>query len=89
MITDARREALRLRENRRRDLEDVRGDSVCAQCGGMLGMWPQADGEWLLACMADRSHLGYRRLRSLTERYYAGEVLPLGIIDSIKRRRKA
>jgi hypothetical protein len=47
-----------------------------------------ADATWTPFCGQDRSHLGFRKLPSLTQRYERGEALPLHIVNRIEDRRR-
>ncbi len=71
-MTEERREALRQAEIQHLKLEAEAKDHVCAECGGLLGMWGWKWG-WdtspLLACMTDQGHRGFRRLKGTYEKW--------------------
>jgi hypothetical protein len=99
-MTDAQLAEAQERDDRRRDLEAMRFTHVCAECGApvvVVHQWPggswqpgmrPADAVWALFCGQDRSHLGFRKLPSLTQRYQRGEALPLHIVNRIEARRR-
>jgi RNase P subunit RPR2 len=74
-MTDERREALRVAENERRELDDVLKDHVCAECGSPLAMGSNLDREqirhWFVMCSQHWPHQGYRRLKSTYEKWVA------------------
>jgi hypothetical protein len=72
MIDDARREALRLRENQRRELAHKQAEEACAECGGWLAMRHQMtdDGvHWWLECAFDKGHQGTKKPKRIQPPY--------------------
>jgi hypothetical protein len=88
-MTDERRRELYDRDQRRRELERMLKTHECAICHGPLVLlhtpYPT---DWYLACGQDRSHVGYAKTPSLTQRALRGEPLPIYIIDRIKAKRR-
>jgi len=88
-ISDERRQDLYDRENRRRDLEKMLKTHECAVCHGPLVLLHSPDTrDWYLACGQDRTHVGYTKTPSLTQRALQGEELPIYIIDRILAKRR-
>lgn len=88
-LTDERRQELYDEHVRREQLEKMLTTHECAVCHGPLVLlatpYPT---HWYLACGQDRTHVGFAKIPSLTQRYLRGERLPLEIINRIEARRR-
>jgi len=88
-ITDERRRELFRQDAIEREWEKMTKTHECAECGGPLVMPHDPTlGHRVLVCGQDRSHVGYTKIPSLTQRYLRGERLPLEIINRIEARRR-
>lgn len=60
---------------------------ACAECGAILIIEMVSPGDYWIRCR-EKSHQGFVRVETLTERYDAGEAVPVEIANNIETRRR-
>ena len=70
-------------------LEEIAVSHICAECGGgLVTPWDPETNTIILRCSHDKTHQGYKKELSWTEKWKGGEAIPIDIANKLEKKER-